>query len=70
MPEEEAIEEIVTFEDEYPKYNGTISGLSYEEKEEIDEETKKPTGNKYRIYTFKDNGLKNFTKDFFWKDYT
>lgn len=65
MPEEEAIEEIVTFEDEYPKYNGTISSISYEEKEEIDEETKKPTGNKYRIYTFKDNGLKNFTKDFF-----
>jgi len=64
MPEEEAIEEIVTFEDEYPKYNGTISSISHEEKEEIDEETKKPTGNKYRIYTFKDNGLKNFTKDF------
>ena len=36
----------------------------HEEKEEIDEETKKPTGNKYPIYTFKDNGLKNFTKDF------
>ena len=64
MPEEEAIEEIVIFEDEYPKYIGSVSSISHEEKEEIDEETKKPTGNKYPIYTFKDYGLKNFTKDF------
>lgn len=64
MPVEEAIEEIVIFEDEYPKYIGSVSSISHEEKEEIDEETKKPTGNKYPIYTFKDNGLKNFTKDF------
>lgn len=64
MPEEEAIEEIVIFEDEYPKYIGSVSSISHEEKEEEDEETKEPTGNKYRIYTFKDNGLKNFTKDF------
>lgn len=62
MPEEEAIEEIVTFEDEYPKYVGSIYSISHEEKEEIDEETKKPTGNKYPIYTFKDTGLKNFNK--------
>ncbi|WP_245208248.1 hypothetical protein [Bacteroides faecium] len=62
MPEEEAIEEIVTFEDEYPKYIGSIYSISHEEKEEIDEETKKPTGNKYPIYTFKDTGLKNFNK--------
>lgn len=64
MPVEEAIEEIVIFEDEYPKYIGSVSSVSHEEKEEIDEETKKPTGNKYPIYTFKDNSLKNFTKDF------
>ena len=64
MPEEEAIEEIVIFEDEYPKYIGSVSSISHEEKEEIDEETKEPTGNKYPIYTFKDNGLKNFTEDF------
>lgn len=64
MPEEEAIEEIVIFEDEYPKYIGSVSSISHEEKEEIDEETKQPTGNKYPIYTFKDNRLKNFTKDF------
>lgn len=64
MPVEEAIEEIAIFEDEYPKYIGSVSSVSHEEKEEIDEETKKPTGNKYPIYTFKDNSLKNFTKDF------
>lgn len=64
MPVEEAIEEIVIFEDEYPKYIGSVSSISHEEKEEIDEETKKPTGNKYPIYTFKENSLKNFTKDF------
>lgn len=64
MPVEEAIEEIAIFEDEYPKYIGSVSSISHEEKEEIDEETKKPTGNKYPIYTFKDYGLKNFTKDF------
>lgn len=64
MSEEEAIEEIVIFEDEYPKYVGSVSSISHEEKEEIDEETKNPTGNKYPIYTFKDNELKNFTKDF------
>lgn len=64
MPVEEAIEEIAIFEDEYPKYIGSVSSISHEEKEEIDEETKKPTGNKYPIYTFKDNSLKNFTKDF------
>lgn len=63
MPEEEAIEEIVIFEDEYPKYTGSISGAGYDEKDEEDEDGNK-TGNKYRIYTFKDTGLKNFTEDF------
>lgn len=63
MPEEEAIEEIVIFEDEYPKYIGstTIVPDPTWEDEKVDD---KPTGNKYPIYTFKDTGLKNFTKDF------
>lgn len=63
MPEEEAIEEIVTFDDEYPKYTGSIFSVSHEEKEEEDDDGNK-TGNKYPIYTFRDNSLKNFTKDF------
>ncbi|WP_195405992.1 hypothetical protein [Bacteroides congonensis] len=63
MPKEEAIEEIVTFEDEYPKYIGstTVVPKPELEDEKVDD---KPTGNKYPIYTFKDTGLKNFTKDF------
>lgn len=64
MPEEEAIEEIVIFKDEYPKYTGSTDevpdpGIS----KELDED-KNPTGNEYPIYTFKDTGLKNFTEDF------
>lgn len=63
MPVEEAIEEIVIFEDEYPKYIGSTTVVPDPtwEDEKVDD---KPTGNKYPIYTFKDNGLKNFTKDF------
>lgn len=63
MPEEEAIEEIVIFEDEYPKYIGSTTVVPDPtwEDEKVDD---KPTGNKYPIYTFKDTGLKNFTKDF------
>lgn len=63
MPVEEAIEEIVIFEDEYPKYIGSTTVVPDPtwEDEKVDD---KPTGNKYPIYTFKDNGLKNFTEDF------
>lgn len=57
MPEEEAIEEIVIFEDEYPQYKGTISSVSHDDK--VDDNDKE-----YRIYNFKDTGLKNFTEDF------
>ncbi|UWF79501.1 MAG: Prophage endopeptidase tail [Bacteriophage sp.] len=57
MPEEEATEEIVIFEDEYPQYNGTISSVSHDDK--VDD-----NGKEYRIYNFKDTGLKNFTEDF------
>lgn len=64
MPITEAIEEIVVLEDEYPKYIGRVSSVESREGKEIDEETNKPTGNVYSIYTFKDTGLKNFTKDF------
>lgn len=63
MPIEEAVEEIVIFEDEYPKYIGSTTVVPDPtwEDEKVDD---KPTGNKYPIYTFKDTGLKNFTKDF------
>lgn len=57
MPEEEAIEEIVIFKYEYPQYKGTISSVSHDDK--VDDNDKE-----YRIYNFKDTGLKNFTEDF------
>ena len=63
MSQEEAVEGIVIFEDEYPKYVGTLSNVTYREEDELDEDDN-PTGDKYRIYTFKDAGLKNFTNDF------
>lgn len=62
MPEEEAIEEIVTFEDEYPKYNGsTVEVPEPDIGKELDDDGN-PTGNEYPIYTFKDTGIKNFNK--------
>lgn len=65
MSEEEAVEEIVVFEDEYPKYIGNVDNVPEPTwVEEINENTKEPTGNKHPIYTFKDTSLKNFTDDF------
>lgn len=65
MPKEEVVEEIVTFEDEYPKYVGNTNVVPDPEWiEEKDEETKESTENKYPVYTFKDTELKKFTYDF------
>ncbi|WP_303013824.1 hypothetical protein [uncultured Bacteroides sp.] len=63
MPQEEAVEGIVIFEDEYPRYTGSVSSVTHETREEEDEDGNK-TGDTYPIYTFKDTGLKNFTEDF------
>ncbi|MBD3591495.1 hypothetical protein [Bacteroides sp. GM023] len=69
MPEEEAVEEVITFDDEYPKYIGNTEVVPEPIwKDVIDEETEKPTGNRYPVYTFKDKDLKNFTEDFRFKD--
>lgn len=63
MPKEEALEELVIFEDEYPKYVGSTTMVPKPEwKDEIVDD--KPTDKKYPVYTFKDSGLKNFTNDF------
>lgn len=62
MPKEEAIEEIVTFEDEYPKYIGSTDEVPEPSiGKELDDD-KNPTGNEYPIYTFKDTSIKNFNK--------
>ena len=68
MPEEEAIEEIVTFEDEYPKYIGNTEVVPEPTWEKELDDDEKETGNEYPIYTFKDTGIKNFTEDFRLKD--
>lgn len=60
----EAIEEIVVFEDEYPKYIGNTDIVPKPTVHDEIDEDKKPTGNQYPIYTFKDTGLKKFTSDF------
>lgn len=65
MPKEEVIEEIVTFEDEYPKYIGNTVNVPEPEWVEEGTEVAKPNGNKYPIYTFKDTGIKNFNKEDF-----
>ena len=65
MPKEEVVEEIVSFEDEYPIYVGNTNVVPDPEWiEEKDEETKESTENKYPVYTFKDTELKKFTYDF------
>lgn len=58
MPIEEAVEEIVIFEDEYPQYIGNTDIVPKPK------DGKDDNGDKYPIYTFKDTELKNFTKDF------
>ena len=64
MSQEEAIEEIVTFEDEYPKYIGSTMVVP-KPKLEDEKVNDKLTGNKYPVYTFKDEGIKNFSKEDF-----
>lgn len=64
MAKEEAIEEVVILEDEYPKYIGTLSEIFEPEYiYETDQEGKK-TEKKYPIFSFKDYGLKHFSNDF------
>lgn len=69
MREEEAIEEIVVFEDEYPKYIGSTTIVPKPRPEFEKDDDGKQTDKQYPIYTFKDTGLKNFTKDFKLKEF-
>lgn len=64
MNTEEAIEDIVVFEDVYPHRIGTMSGVTpHEYIEKIEEENKEPVFKKWNVYRFKDTGL-NFSKDY------
>lgn len=65
MPKEEAIEEIVIFEDEYPKYIGNTDVVPKPKPVDEKDDKDKTTGKQYLVYTFKDNGLKNFNQEDF-----
>lgn len=58
MNAEEAIEEIVVFEDVYPRRVGTMSDITpYPYTDKIEEEGKEPVFKKWNAYRFKDAGL-------------
>lgn len=58
MSEEEAIEEIVVFEEVYPRREGTMSNiLTHEYTDKKEEEGKEPVYTKWNAYRFKDAGM-------------
>lgn len=63
MMTEEAIENVIFFDDIYPKRIGTISEVS-ETRGNVVDDNDKPTGETYPIFTIKDTGLKNFKKEY------
>ena len=64
MSMEEAIEELVVFEDVYPRRIGTMSDIVlHEYTDKIEEEGKEPVFKKWNAYRFKDNGM-TFSKDY------
>lgn len=63
MTTEEAIENVVLFDNVYPRRIGTISEVN-ETRGNIVDENGKPTGETYPIFTIRDAGLKNFKKEY------
>ena len=64
MNTEEAIENVVIFEDVYPRRIGTMTNvIPHEYTDKIEEEGKEPVFKKWNAYRFKDLGL-NFSKDY------
>lgn len=58
MSAEEAIEEIVVFEDVYPRRVGTISSVTpYPYTDKIEEEGKEPVFKKWNAYRYRDAGI-------------
>lgn len=58
MSAEEAIEEIVVFEDVYPRKVGTMSAITpYSYTDKIEEEGKEPVFKKWNAYRFRDTGI-------------
>ncbi len=67
MSQEEAVEDIVVFDDIYPKFVGTIAEITQTTGNYVDENND-PTGETYPVYTFKDTSLKNFKKEYLLKE--
>lgn len=64
MTTEEAIEDVVVFEDIYPRRTGTMSSVTpVERTENIENEDGTTTQQKYTVYQFKDTGI-TFSKDY------
>ena len=64
MPVEEAVEEIVVFEDEYAKYIGSTTEVPEPDIVEEEDSEGNKTGNTHLVYTFKDTGLKDFDNNY------
>lgn len=62
MSQEEAVVDVITFDDIFPHLDGVISHVSHVDKDVIVDD--KPTGETYPVYTFKDSTLKNFDENF------
>lgn len=64
MRTEEAVEQVVVFDDVYPRRTGTMSGIAtHEYTDKIEEEGKEPVYKKWNAYRFKDTGIM-FSKDY------
>ncbi|WP_303327902.1 hypothetical protein [Butyricimonas paravirosa] len=64
MTTEEAIEDVVVFEDIYPRRTGTMSSVTpVERTENVENEDGATTQQKYTVYQFKDTGI-TFSKDY------
>ena len=64
MSAEEIIEEIVVFEDVYPRRVGNMSGITtHQYTDKIEEEDKEPVYKKWNAYRFKDSGI-TFSKEY------
>lgn len=64
MPVEEAIEDIVVFDDVYPRRTGTMENITTKEyTDKVENEDGSTTTEKWNAYRFKDSGI-TFSKDY------
>ena len=64
MTTEEAVEDVVIFDDIYPRRTGTMSSVTpVERTENVENEDGSTTQQKYTVYQFKDTGI-TFSKDY------